>query len=484
MSPQSPDVTLYDSSYALAPQDGPYGILYEDDWYNIRNSGLQNYSNTPISYQPEVGSVFTPVLRSLKLFLPSESLQPGSIPGYLATSDDVDPMWQYHKYISYVTDDYDHIYAYQSNYKQILTERKEVNRAKDSKLNGCMSAEDFAWTAQLVQYQQYRALVEGFMLHQWKFYSAVILWKSQSPWPALRGALYDYYLDTNGAFWGVRAATRSASLHAQLHPGTLGVSLINRSPKAVTDVRVTVHYTDLHGTRLHTTRLQAPRVAGNSVWNAPTRLQWPITKTNKSVLLFFLSIDETSTTSEDEKEEEIDENKNMSFSLSNFYWLTDPSLGLRKDYSELGWLRKQHTVHVTIEVMNVEYFSCTALLREGSPIALPRAACEPLEDASATCGGAREDEVLYAEFRVTTPRDASAVAFMVRHTLLRMPVTGSTYDDRVLPTFYSANYYVLPSGARVMIAIAARFSRHDTDGIYLETEGWNVPQSRIKLTSS
>ena len=55
---------------------------------------------------------------------------------------------------------------------------------------------------QLVQYEQYRALFEGYLAHQWSYYAAVLLWKSQSPWPALRGGLYDPYLETNGGYWG------------------------------------------------------------------------------------------------------------------------------------------------------------------------------------------------------------------------------------------------------------------------------------------
>jgi hypothetical protein len=32
------------------------------------------------------------------------------------------------------------------------------------------------------------------------------MWKSQGPWPALRGALYDWYLAPTGGFYGARAA--------------------------------------------------------------------------------------------------------------------------------------------------------------------------------------------------------------------------------------------------------------------------------------
>ena len=53
---------------------------------------------------------------------------------------------------------------------------------------------DFCATAQIVQFAQTRALFEGFRAFMWSRYSAVLVWKLQSPWPTMRGALYDYFL--------------------------------------------------------------------------------------------------------------------------------------------------------------------------------------------------------------------------------------------------------------------------------------------------
>lgn len=38
-------------------------------------------------------------------------------------------------------------------------------------------------------------------------YSGVVVWKSQSPWPSLRGQLYDSSLEQSGGFWGILRAT-------------------------------------------------------------------------------------------------------------------------------------------------------------------------------------------------------------------------------------------------------------------------------------
>jgi hypothetical protein len=82
--------------------------------------------------------------------------------------------------------------------------------------------------AQLAQYTQYRSLFESYKRKMFEWYSAVIVWKSQGPWPALRGGLYDWYLAPTGGFYGARAAlmggmgsaiasnTASRRVHAQL----------------------------------------------------------------------------------------------------------------------------------------------------------------------------------------------------------------------------------------------------------------------------
>lgn len=164
MAPQNADFALFDPTYALAPQDGPYGLLFPAQWYNERNPGLAGYSDCPISFQPETGSASTPVYRSLRRFLSASAL--AAFPAYL--SREVHPAWQYHKYLPYTSTtaagrSYDHIYAY-----------GEPN-----------STAEYAQQAQLVQFEQNRALFEGYRLHQWSYYTAVLMWKSQSPWCVL-----------------------------------------------------------------------------------------------------------------------------------------------------------------------------------------------------------------------------------------------------------------------------------------------------------
>jgi mannosylglycoprotein endo-beta-mannosidase len=203
MSPQSTNPADFNPKYALSPQDGPYGILYPFVWYQERNPGLAGYNETPMAFNPEVGSVSCPTASSMRRFLSEESLN--SFPQQFSSS--LNGSWGYHKYISFTTTDdvegdHDFIYSY----------------------GPPLDIDEYSIRAQLVQYEQYRALFEGYRLHQWKYYNAVIMWKSQSPWPTFRGALYDYYLEQTGGFFGVKKAHGSVELgglHVQLNPKTL-----------------------------------------------------------------------------------------------------------------------------------------------------------------------------------------------------------------------------------------------------------------------
>jgi len=187
----------FDWGYAMAPQDGNYGFNLIGDYFEVRNPGLATadpaWGEVPIGFQPEIGAASVPTLRSLQRFLRSAALS--QYPAEGAQYDEVGAAWMFHKYepmLTTVQNDttldpfvYDHVYAY-----------------------GPFGGVDaWAMAANMAQYQQYQALFEGFAGKAFIWYGAVIMWKSQSPWPALRGALYDSFLATTGGFWGTRRAT-------------------------------------------------------------------------------------------------------------------------------------------------------------------------------------------------------------------------------------------------------------------------------------
>lgn len=163
--------------------DGPYGI----------QNPVSFWSTKTFPYNSEVGSVGVGDYESLERFIPKENM---ISPQFKEKPDSV---WDYHKYIGYD----EHINPY--------------GKARDAK--------DFAMKAQLVNYVQYRALMEGFSSHMWEWYTGSIIWKTQNPWTAMRGQMYDYYLDPNACLYGLRKG--SEPLHIMMNPVDSMVTVVN-----------------------------------------------------------------------------------------------------------------------------------------------------------------------------------------------------------------------------------------------------------------
>ncbi|RNL50749.1 glycoside hydrolase family 2 protein [Pedobacter jejuensis] len=183
--------------------DGPYGI----------QNPLSFWANKTFPYNSEVGSVGVGDYESLERFIPKENM---IAPQFKEKSDSV---WDYHKYIGY--DEYINPYG----------------KAKDAK--------DFAMKAQLVNYDQYRALMEGFSSHMWEWYTGSIIWKTQNPWTAMRGQMYDYYLDPNACLYGLRKG--SEPLHIMMNPIDSMVTVVNNGFKNLDNLMVQAKAYDMDG---------------------------------------------------------------------------------------------------------------------------------------------------------------------------------------------------------------------------------------------
>lgn len=176
--------------------DGPYGIQPDSIFWQHRTW----------PFNSEVGSVGVGDAVTLRRFLPKENeVVPVEKKGSEAVTDDV---WTYHKYIGY---------------------GKSIEP-----YGAATNMEDFARKAQLVNYNQYRALMEGFSSHMWDWYTGSIIWKTQNPWTALRGQMYDYYLDPNACLYGLRSG--SEPLHVMCNPVTKMVSVVNNGFTAQNDL--------------------------------------------------------------------------------------------------------------------------------------------------------------------------------------------------------------------------------------------------------
>lgn len=186
--------------------DGPYGIQ------NINTF----WEHKTFPFNSEVGSVGVGDYESLLRFIPAANLK---APKFDGKKEAVDSVWDYHKYIGY--DGYVKPYGEPEN------------------------ARDFAMKAQLINYDQYRALMEGFSSHMWDWYTGSIIWKTQNPWTALRGQMYDYYLDANACLYGLRSG--SEPLHAAYNPVDGNIICVNNGFTNLNNIMLEVKAYDMAG---------------------------------------------------------------------------------------------------------------------------------------------------------------------------------------------------------------------------------------------
>jgi len=189
--------------------DGPYGIQPDSAFWKVHT----------FPFNSEIGSVGINDFESLKRFIPTGNLVAPEFYADNKKKSKVDSVWDYHKYIGYDAS------------------IEPYGKATDAK--------DFAAKAQLVNYNQYRALMEGFSNRMWDWYTGVIIWKTQNPWTAMRGQMYDYYLDPNACLYGLHNG--SEPLHVMYNPLDGMVTIVNNTFVTRRDLMLSVKTYDMQG---------------------------------------------------------------------------------------------------------------------------------------------------------------------------------------------------------------------------------------------
>ncbi len=194
--------------------DGPYRLQKETYFFTERS----------FPFNSEIGSVGLPDYEGLQRFLPEEAMVvPGQYKPEVSKGKGwrrkIHPEWIYHKYSPY--------------------------GSAIEKYGHPTDVRDFAGKAQLVNFNQYRALIEGFSARMWDWYTGVMIWKTQNPWTAMRGQMYDYYLDPNGGLFGLRHG--SEPLHIFYDPAAGYVMIANNTFQTYRNLMMEVNIYDMQG---------------------------------------------------------------------------------------------------------------------------------------------------------------------------------------------------------------------------------------------
>lgn len=245
--------------------DGPYGIQEPVRFFNTPS----------YPFNPEIGSVGMPNVETMRKMMSEKDLTPPE-------NDRPNPVWQYHKYIGY-----------------------GETIARFDQIRGI---DDFCRKAQVVNYEQYRALQEGFNAGMWNRYTGMLVWKNQNPWTALRGQFYDVFLDQTGGFYGYMHAARP--LHVQLNLNDSALCVVNQTLNDAVNQTVEAYLFDIKGKLLSNQRFRMD-IPANSV-----RIAGKADFAKKPTGLYFLRL-----VLKDEKGEIVDE---------NLYWLTNKPTDLQE----------------------------------------------------------------------------------------------------------------------------------------------------------
>ncbi len=108
--------------------------------------------------------------------------------------------------------------------------------------------EDYCLKAQLVNYCSHRAMFESWNHKLWDDCSGVLSWKSQNCWPSLIWQFYDWYLEPNAGYFGIKSACEP--LHIQMSLEDWSVYIINNRLTAMNNLKAEAWVYNLDGTEV------------------------------------------------------------------------------------------------------------------------------------------------------------------------------------------------------------------------------------------
>ena len=218
---------------------GPWGNLPLDQYFHRLNHG----------FTTELGASCIPSAEVMRTMMPAADLWP---PG-----DD----WAYHNLHSYWAG----VSDMKSTFERITT---RYGAPKD--------LDDCCRKAQMLNYETYRAVIEGFNSRLWDDCSGLIIWMTHPSWPSLVMQIYTWDYDPNASLFGVMKGAEP--VHIQMSVPECNIAIINHHADPLIDATATATIYDLSGHPEQTVKLKLT-AASNACTDAFT-LNWPATGTH------------------------------------------------------------------------------------------------------------------------------------------------------------------------------------------------------------
>jgi hypothetical protein len=189
-SPSSNQVNLQNS--------GPYKFQDPRLYYTLWNHG----------FSVETGTVSLSTLESFRAWIPEADQWP------------IGDAWAYHDW-------------HQSGNGEIEPFMREL----EEEFGAGTSLADFERKAQMLQYDEHRAIFEGMDAHLWAPNSGRMLWMTQPAWPSNMWQIISSDYDTQASFYGVKKACEP--VHVQLDLSDYSVAVVNTTTTAQPGMAVT-----------------------------------------------------------------------------------------------------------------------------------------------------------------------------------------------------------------------------------------------------
>jgi len=413
----------FDPELAWAPSDGPYGILDERSFFAWPAPGKAETFNIPWTFQPELGASAHPSRTSLERFLSSKYAN--AIPGPRGLN--TDSMWTWHSFESFGDNfDGDAIYALAPNGNKTSPET--------------WGLEGYSAAAAVVQVLQLQALFEAYADRMFMPRSGVLYWKSAGSWPALRGALYDYYLAPCGGYFGAMHALETIHVQLSRRPSDTGgasIAVVNRGglDLAGGSFIASVSAIDLITGEIVGYQVTSPLsyLPSQSVIHIPdSALIWPPLAPTSVALLWRVQLFTFNQTI-------ISTSEYIMSTLDN-----DPKT-------------------------SPQNFTALAVARVSKTPLIISALC-----TSSPSGG------VVAQVNLSI---ATGVALFLRCDLhdeaTRFVSETGSVDDRVLPTYPNSGFFALLSDEEKQLSLSAPRALWPSTTLAVECEGWNVDTTRV-----
>jgi exo-1,4-beta-D-glucosaminidase len=373
---------------------GPYNYVEPSYWYVDKRFGGAYGFNTETSPGPDI-----PSRASRAKFLPDPDAWPPSAD------------WSYHM----GSGEFTNLMDLQSAMNAIYT--KPTSAAQLDRMAGTM------------EYASERAMFEAYSRN--KYYSTgVIQWMLNNAWPSMIWHLYDYNLEADSGYFGVKKACEP--LHIQYSWDNQSIAVVNSTYKRVDGLRASV---DVHGigwNELYSAKtiVNAPADSSQQVITLPSTLF------NGVERIFFIDLTLTDSAGH--------------VVSRNFYWVPYTP-------TTFDWEATQYTY-----TPPVYYPDLTALTH------LPPATVAAHADIANTPRG--------REIRLYLDNSSSSLAFQIR------VAARTSSGGLIAPVFWSDNWIELvPGESRTLTALLPADAPQSP---VIHIDGWNVAAQTLAPTTA